>query len=70
MDDLVEVVGFIKDRMATRDDIARLETEMFRMRDDIRAIDGKVSGIWNVLDLHTDRIKKLETEVQRLKQKG
>lgn len=44
----------------------RLESEMMKMRDDIRAVDSKVSGIWNVIDVHAERIKQLETSVQRL----
>lgn len=49
------------------DRFSHLETEMMKMRDEVRAIDGKVSGIWNVIDVHADRIKKLEMEIHKLK---
>ncbi len=66
--EILKVVSFIKDRVVSLEEkIDRLETEMMKMRDDIRAIDAKVSGIWNVLDMHSDRIKKLEADMQRLK---
>ena len=66
--EILKVVSFIKDRVVSLEEkIDLLETEMMKMRDDIRAIDAKVSGIWNVLDMHSDRIKKLEADMQRLK---
>lgn len=74
--EVLEVVTFIKDRMATKVELraveermSGVETEMMKMRDDIRAVDSKVSGIWNVIDVHADRIKKLELDMERLKTK-
>ena len=76
--EILAVVSFIKDRVVGIEEkvkgleenvqglsekVDRIETEMMKMRDDIRAVDAKVSGIWNVLDVHTDRIKKLEADV-------
>ena len=74
--EVLEVVTFIKERMATKVELdavevrlSGMESEMMKMRDDIRAVDSKVSGIWNVIDLHADRIKKLESDIERLKAK-
>jgi hypothetical protein len=47
------------------DRVDLLGIDLAKLRDDVRAVDGKVSGIWNVLDQHTDRIKRLESVVFR-----
>jgi tRNA A-37 threonylcarbamoyl transferase component Bud32 len=39
----------------------KMESEFAKVRDDIHAVEGKVSGIWNVLDQHGDRLHKIET---------
>jgi hypothetical protein len=59
--DILEAVNFIKDRMATKDDLADLRNEM---HDGFAAINRRLDHIIQMqLDEHATRIKKLETAV-------
>jgi hypothetical protein len=59
--DVLEAVNFIKDRMATKDDLADLRNEM---HDGFAAINRRLDHIIQMqLDEHATRIKKLETAV-------
>jgi predicted phage gp36 major capsid-like protein len=65
VDDLAFMVenGFTELRTEMREGFDDMEKDMMKMRDDIRAVDSKVSGIWNVIDQHADRLKRLEMMV-------
>jgi hypothetical protein len=59
--DILETVNFIKDHMATKDDLAELRNEM---RDGFAAVNRRLDHIIQMqLDEHATRIKKLEAAV-------
>jgi hypothetical protein len=59
--DILETVNFIKDHMATKDDLADLRNEM---HDGFAAINRRLDHIIQMqLDEHATRIKKLEAAV-------
>ena len=65
--EVLEIVNFIKDRMATKDDVEQLQGELKQDIDDTRAeIRSKIDGLHRRLDEELDKRKVLEVKVLNL----
>lgn len=61
--ELGEMIGYIVEHMATKDDIAAIRKEM-ATKEDIAGINRRLDNTIQIqLDTHAGRIKKLETTV-------
>jgi hypothetical protein len=63
IDDLTDVVIFIKDRMATKEELREVEE---RLGNRIIAVEGKVDGVYNLIDQEVDKRKALEVRTTKL----
>ncbi len=75
--DILEAVNFIKDNMATKDDLADVESGLSKrindleknLNDRIDGVESKISGFNNRIDQEVDRRKILEVKVLHLEEK-
>ena len=63
--EILETVNFIKDRMATKDDLQEVQKEL---KDNIRRVEMKVEGVDKRLDYELDKRKTLEVRVANVEQ--
>ena len=70
--EILEIVNFIKDRMMTKEEGSTkenlAETEQ-RLGDRITALESKVGGVHNRIDLELDKRLQIEVRVNRLESK-
>lgn len=68
MRDILESLVFIKERMATKDDLAEVETRIGahidKIDDRLAAVESKIGGIHTRIDEETAQRKNLESRVR------
>lgn len=65
MKDLLESVNFIKDNMATKDDLIEVKKELEKKMDDgFASLTSRIGGLENRIDNESARTTDLETRVR------
>lgn len=64
MKDILESLVFIKERMATKDDIAELKESVDKVEGRMTAVESKIGGIHTRIDDETVQRKNLESRVR------
>lgn len=62
--DILESLVFIKERMATKDDIAELKESVDKLESRMTAVESKIGGIHTRIDDETAQRKNLESRVR------
>ncbi len=62
--DILELLVFIKERMATKDDIAELKESVDKLESRMTAVESKIGGIHTRIDDETAQRKNLESRVR------
>lgn len=65
-DEILEVIGFIKDRMVTKED---LKTALQPIKDELFAINGKLAGIDKRIDREAERNYEQDLRIANLEKR-
>ena len=73
IDEIIEVVGFIKDRMITKDDLQKdlnpIKEDIVLIKERVFAIEGKLDGINTRIDREAERNFEQDVRLQKLESK-
>ena len=73
IDEIIEVVGFIKDRMVTKDDLQKelnpIKEDIVLIKERVFAIEGKLDGINTRIDREAERNFEQDVRLQKLESK-
>ena len=73
LDELTDVVIFIKDHMATKEELTKVEDRLgvriTKVEDRLSAVEGKLDGIVTRMDYELDKRKVMEVQIGTLNKK-
>ena len=69
IDEIYEVVAFIKDNMATKFELAEVKSDVAEVKDRVFAIEGKLDGINRRVDDVVDKNKQFDVRTTKLETK-